>query len=77
LRLIPAQRKIILRMPRKGKGLDLLEKSLIAFVIKGLTPGMSGDELDAVTCALVGILYLQDKYQAIGNPDEILMILPR
>ena len=38
---------------------------------------MSADELDAVTCALVGIMYLRGTYHAIGNPDEMLMILPR
>jgi predicted RNase H-like nuclease len=38
---------------------------------------MSGDELDAVTCALVGIMYLKGEYLAIGDPDEMLMILPK
>ena len=37
---------------------------------------MTGDELDAVTSALVGIMYLRRSYRAIGDPDEVLMILP-
>jgi uncharacterized protein len=67
----------ILGIPRKGKGLNLLEAGLRERGIKNITPGMSGDELDAVTCALVGIMYLTGKYLAIGRSDEILMILPR
>jgi hypothetical protein len=32
--------------------------------------------LDAVTCALVGQLYLCGVASSIGSPDEALMILP-
>ena len=44
--------------------------------VKGLSHGMSGDELDAVTCALVGVTYLRGEHRTIGDPDEMLMILP-
>ena len=37
---------------------------------------IGNDELDAVTCALVGKLYLDKDYLPIGNPKEVLMILP-
>ena len=66
----------ILRIPRKGKGLEKLAQGLGLAGIRGLSSSLTGDELDAVTCALVGILYLRGKYRAIGNPDEMLMILP-
>jgi predicted nuclease with RNAse H fold len=66
----------ILCIPRKGKGLEKLAKGLGLAGVRGLNTGLTGDELDAVTCALVGILYLRGKYRAIGDPDEILMILP-
>ena len=45
--------------------------------VRELDTGLTGDELDAVTCALVGISYLRGKYRAIGDPDEMLMILPQ
>ena len=66
----------ILGIPRKGKGLEKLTRGLSLAGIRGLDTGLTGDELDAVTCALAGILYLRGKYRAIGDPDEMLMILP-
>lgn len=72
----PGAAQDILRIPRKGKGLDRLAEGLRLAGIKGLDRGMSGDELDAVTCALVGIIYLRGKHRVIGNSDEMLMILP-
>jgi len=38
---------------------------------------MTGDELDAVTCALVGKMYLEGNRIAVGDPAEILMVLPK
>lgn len=67
----------VLRIPRKGKGLDRLAEGLRRAGIKGLTDSMNGDELDAITCALVGIMYLKGEYHAIGDPAEITMILPK
>lgn len=68
----------LLGMPRKQKGLPKLEKALREYGIglgqrKG---GFSGDELDAVTSALVGLMYRNGEYRAIGDPEEGLMILP-
>ena len=73
----PGAAQDILHIPRKGKGLDRLAEGLCVTGIKGLNHGMSSDELDAVTCALVGIMYLRGEYRIIGNPNEMLMILPQ
>jgi predicted nuclease with RNAse H fold len=73
----PGAAQDILRIPRKGKGLDRLKEGLRVAGVKGLDHGMSGDELDAVTCALVGIMYLRGEHRVIGDPDEMLMILPK
>jgi predicted nuclease with RNAse H fold len=73
----PGAAQDILHIPRKGKGLDGLTRGLQMAGVKGLEHGMSGDELDAVTCALVGIMYLRGEYRAIGDPNEVLMILPQ
>jgi hypothetical protein len=45
--------------------------------VKGLRKGMSSHELDAVTSALVGKLYLEGRYEAIGDASEGLIILPK
>jgi hypothetical protein len=68
----------LLGMPRKQKGLPELERALRRHGVelgrrKG---GFSGDELDAVTSALVGLMYKNGQYRAIGDPQEGLMILP-
>ncbi len=69
----------ILHMPRKQAGLPLLAKALRRY---GVDLGkkdseLSGDELDGVTSALVGLLYVRGDYRAIGDPEEGLMILPK
>jgi predicted nuclease with RNAse H fold len=73
----PGAAQDVLHIPRKGKGLDKLTEGLRLVGVKGLDRGMSGDELDAITCALVGIMYLKGEHRAIGDPDEMLMILPQ
>jgi predicted nuclease with RNAse H fold len=66
-------------MPRKQKGLEKLRQALLKYGIKGdiEKKAMSDHELDAVTSALVGLLYLEGNYTAIGDPEEMLMILPK
>ena len=68
----------LLGMPRKQDGLPALGKALTNYGVK-LEEGkdLGGDELDAVTSALVGLMYVKGDYKAIGDPEEGLMILPR
>jgi uncharacterized protein len=72
----PGGAQDILGIPRKGKGLKGLRKGLKSAGITGLRDDISGDELDAATCALVGIMYLKGNYMVIGDPMEMLIILP-
>jgi len=72
----PGAAQDILKIPRKQKGIEKLKKGLMKLGIKGIENSISNDELDAVTCALVGKLYLDKDYLPIGNPKEVLMILP-
>jgi predicted nuclease with RNAse H fold len=68
----------ILKMPRKQRGVEKLRKALIEYGINGDTEKekISSHELDAITSALVGKFFLEGNYLAIGDPEEILMILP-
>jgi predicted nuclease with RNAse H fold len=68
----------LLGMPRKQKGLRELEGALQRYGIElGQPVGrLTGDELDAVTSALVGLMYTNGEYRTIGDPEEGLMILP-
>jgi predicted nuclease with RNAse H fold len=72
----PGAAQDILKIPRKQKGIEKLKKGLMKLGIKGIENSISHDELDAVTCALVGKLYLDKNYLPIGDPKEVLMILP-
>jgi len=69
----------VLKMPRKQRGIEKLRKALIEYGIKGdiEKEKISDHELDAITSALVGKFYLEGDYLAIGDPEEILMILPK
>jgi len=68
----------LLGMPRKQKGLALLSDALRDYGVSSDRPAeeLNGDELDGITCALVGLFYLRGDYRAIGDPTEGLMILP-
>lgn len=67
----PGAAQDLLGVPRKHKGLDALRVGLQDYGIKG-NLDVSHDELDAVTAALVGILYLQGSYEALGT-----LIIPK
>lgn len=75
----PGSAQDILGMPRKQKGLEKLRMALIKYGVRGdvRKKGISHDELDGITCAIVGIKYLQNDYTAIGDPSEGRMILPK
>lgn len=75
----PGAAQDILEIPRKNKGVDNLKEALIRYGIGGeiTRQGVTHDELDAVTCAIVAQMYADGNYLAIGNPKEILMILPK
>lgn len=73
----PGAAQDILKIPRKQNGLMDLMRGLKKLGIRGLNDKMNGDELDAVTCALVGKMYLENRSLAIGDPEEVLMILPK
>ena len=54
-----------------------LRRGLARFRLRGLGRSeRSPHVLDAVTCALVGQLYLEGSAWSIGSPEEALMILP-
>jgi predicted RNase H-like nuclease len=56
-----------------------LKRALKRFNLQGnwSRPGVTKDELDALTCALVAREELRGNAMAIGDPEEGLMILPR
>ena len=78
IEVYPGAAQDILKMPRKQKGIEKLRKALLEHGIRGdlNKEHITDHELDAITSALVGKLYLEDKTVSIGDPEEVLMIIP-
>jgi predicted nuclease with RNAse H fold len=74
----PGGAQDILGLPRKQKDLKVLIAGLKAFGIQGFYdgPGIVHDEIDAITCSLVGLCYLSGHFEALGNDDEGYLIVP-
>lgn len=75
----PGAAQDLLGIPRKQRGWDALQRALVDLGCRGdiVKRQLTGDELDAINCALVAREYAKGSYLAIGDPSEILMILPR
>jgi len=63
---------------RKQYGFTQLQDSLRKMGCRGdiTKRQLTGDELDAISCALVARDYARGHYLAVGNPAEVMMILP-
>ena len=61
----PGAAQDILAIPRKNKGVSVLAKGLTEYGVVG-NLDVSHDELDAITAAIVGHLYLRGEYEALG-----------
>lgn len=74
----PGSAQDVLGIPRKGEGLEKLQKALIDYGFKGDVgkKNITHDELDGITSALVGKFYVENNYLALGDPEEGFMILP-
>jgi hypothetical protein len=70
IEVYPGGAQDILKIPRKQQGLDKLRKGLEKLKIEGLTSKMNDHELDAVTCALVGKLFLEKKSETLGSLEN-------
>ena len=74
----PGAAQDIMRIPRKGLGVDYLRQGLADFGIRGAFTdgGATHDELDAITSAIVGSFFLAQRYEALQGPSENALIIP-
>lgn len=70
IEVYPGGAQDVLKIPRKQRGLDKLREGLERLGIKGLNKSMTDHELDAVTCALVGKLFLEKRTETLGDPNN-------
>jgi predicted nuclease with RNAse H fold len=76
IEMYPGAAQDIWRIPRKQNSLTRLRKGLERLGLRSLNAKMNGDELDAVTGALVGRLFLQGKAEVLGNFKEGAIVVP-
>lgn len=74
----PGAAQDIMRVPRKGAGLQWLTQGLLEFGIRSNNDlrDLSHDELDAITAAVVGSFHLASMSEALGTADEPPLIVP-
>ena len=70
IEVYPGGAQDVIGILRKQKGLEKLKAGLENLGIKGLNSQMSDHELDAVTCAYVGKLFLEGKAVTYGDPNQ-------
>ena len=75
----PGAAQDILGIPRKKAGLERLRRGLVRWGLEGDVRhrGRTHDELDAATSAIVGRMFLAGDAEALGDPTEGLMYVPR
>jgi len=74
IEVFPGGAQDVLGIPRKTKGLRKLREGLTMLGIKGIKKDASGDELDAITAAYVGLLYLKGKVTLLKGIDGCIVI---
>lgn len=72
----PGAAQDVWNIGRKQDGLPGLRKGLQKLGVKGLNKGMNGDELDAVTAAIVGQLFLRGKAEVFGDFRRGAIVIP-
>jgi predicted nuclease with RNAse H fold len=77
IEIYPGAAQDIWEIPRKQGGLAKLRRGLEQLGLKGLAKKMNGDELDAVTGALVGRLYLKGQAEVLGNFTNGAIVIPK
>lgn len=70
IEVYPGGAQDVWKIPRKQKGLEKLRKGLERLRVKELTEKMSDHELDAITCALVGKLFLEGNAEILGVLED-------
>lgn len=74
IEVYPGGAQDVLGIPRKQKGIRKLKAGLEKLGIDGLKDQMSDHELDAVTCAFVGKLWLEGKAVIYGTTEQAIVM---
>ena len=74
----PGAAQDIVGIARKGAGLSFLVQGLRSFGYQGdfEAEGVTHDELDAITCCMVGSFFLTGRFEALGTEEEDPLVIP-
>lgn len=74
----PGMTQDVLGIPRKRGGVDGLRRGLKRHGVRGIPRArrVSHDELDAVTCSLAALLYLEGRAEVMGSGLPVPLVLP-
>jgi len=77
IEMYPGGAQDVWGIPRARRDMDGLRAGLQRLGIKGLEKDLSDHELDAATGALVGLHFLQDKAEVLGNFKDGAILMPK
>ena len=78
IEVYPGMAQDILGVPRKRLGRPALAAGLRRAGVRGVPRRVpSHDVLDAITCALVGVLHLSGQTETMGSGVPVPLVLPR
>ncbi len=77
IEIYPGGAQDLWNIPRKQRGLEKLRKGMQRLGVKGLSRKITGDELDAVSAAVVGKLFLQGDAEVYGTLEQSAIVMPR
>ena len=79
IEVYPGMAQDVMGIPRKGAGVDELRRGLFRAGVRGIPRKrrVTHDELDAVTCAHVGLMHLDGKTEVMGPGVPLPLVLPR
>jgi len=76
IEIYPGGAQDIWGIARKQKGLALLRRGLRKLGVRGIHAKMSGDELDAISGAIVGRLFLEGRAELYGDFKRGAIVMP-
>jgi predicted nuclease with RNAse H fold len=76
IEIYPGAAQDVWGIPRKQFGLGRLRRGMEALGYRGLDRSMNGDELDAVSGAIVGRMHLLGKAEVLGNFRQGAIVVP-
>jgi len=77
IEIYPGAAQDVWHIPRKQQGLERLRRGLERLGIKGLSRGLTGDELDAVSAAEVAMLFLRGEAEVYGDFKRGAIVMPK